>query len=396
MIKEECYWGDDAYVPHTQLLEDIHAQVLIVGGGVAGLFTAYHLLNEGVKDIVVLESSYIGSGSTGRSAGMLTCDNETAHWSVLNAHYGQERTKLFFDAQKRALATVARLLRQEDIPCDFAVRDYYVVASGASEHAKVISEFEIVRRFGGLPELLKGAEFKGELATDLYDMGERMEQGITVDPMRFIQGVGRYLSAQGVRIYEHSKVLSVDDDVAHTSAGSVTHDFVVWANGPAASDARLENYVTTIGLTAPVPHEVLTLMALEDRDMYADMIEPSFFYAKVTGEDRLMIGYGDHLVMTSQAEVPLHVPHMDVLTSYLEALRPKEHELSFEYAWSGVYSLCKDPLPLVMIDATHAVLAGAGSQIASIALAEYIAHRYVHGQHPLDALYTTDIRPMSV
>ncbi len=387
-MKDVCYWGDPGYVPHAPLGEDIETDVLIIGGGVAGLFTAYHLLKEGVKDIVVLEGATIGSGSTGRSAGMLTSDNETAHWSTLVATYGEQDTKLFFDAQKRALSTVARLIKQENIACDFGLRDYYVVGGGLQEQAKVMSEFMVQKTLGGQSELLTEDAFKGELTTALYDIGQRMEQGITVDPMRFIQGVGMYLASVGVRVYEHSHVVEVSTNEAKTTQGSVRARYIVSAQGPAETHERLENYVTTIGLTPPLASPILTAMALEDQDMFADLLEPSFFYAKVTGENRLMIGYGDDVVTSSKAEVPLHTPHIDVLTEYLHAFCPT-HPLEFEYAWSGVFSLSKDPLPFVAIHAKGATIAGVGSQIASVALAEYIAHMYVHGDHPLHTLFST-------
>src|SRR5262249_58808027 len=47
------------------------ADVVIVGGGVTGVSTAFHLLELGVRNIVVLERNFLGSGGTGRSVGII-------------------------------------------------------------------------------------------------------------------------------------------------------------------------------------------------------------------------------------------------------------------------------------------------------------------------------------
>jgi glycine/D-amino acid oxidase-like deaminating enzyme len=394
-MKAACYWGDPNYRPYPPVMGGVDADVLIVGAGVAGLFTAYHLLEEGVTDIVVVEGGTVGSGSTGRSAGMLTCEGETASWSALAKEFGTDQARLYLDAQERALHTIAHVIKKGNIFCDFAVRDYYLLAGIESDKARVLSEFHTYKALGGNPQWLEHEEFAAELATPLYDSGERMQKGISVDPMRFMQGFASYLRARGVRIFEHSPVESIQSEVAYAHGHPIHFNRIVRAQGTAYQGDDVENFVTTIGLTAPLSYGILRTLALDDKDMFADMHTPSFFYGKITGEDRLMLGYGDSKVSTTKGETDMFTPHVDMLEAYLKRLYPQE-VLCFEYVWSGVFSLSRSALPIVTIDANCATIAGVGSQVASVALSEYVAHALVHGAHPLDRLFASNRESESI
>ena len=388
-MKQQCYWGDPNFNGYSSLEHDIKTDALIVGAGVAGLFAAYHLLEQGVEDIVIVESKTVGSGSTGRSAGMLTCECETATWTELIQKYGVAHARSYFDAQQRALNCVAKVVKGNGLSCDFALRDYYLVSGKDGNQARVLSEFHSFRQLGGSPLWLEGEHFSQELDTPLYASGERMLQGISVDPMRFMQEMSRYLSSRKVRIFEHSMLEDAAENSARVNGHTVSFSKIIYAQGTSYSQADAENYITTIGLTAPLPFATLQLLALDDKDMFADMLEPSFFYGKVTGENRLMIGYGDTVVETSDAESELYLPHYETLRDYLYHLCPTE-SLEFEFAWSGVFSLSKQMLPVVKIEHNKAVIAGVGSQVASIALAEYAVHQLIHGTHPLELLFQED------
>lgn len=384
-MQQICYWGDPHYVPNPPLSEDSETDVLIIGGGVAGLFTAYHLLQKGVSDITIVEARTIGSGSTGRSAGMFSCDPETASWFEMMHAHGEAKTKLYFEAQKRAIETAREVIEEGSISCDFSIRDFIIVGNDATRFS-VRNEFCTLEKIGGKSRWLEGNNFREELTTPLYSLGERRQSAVSVDPMRFIQGVGAYLLSRGVHIYEGTTVDSIVENTAHANGHVIGFNRLVQAKGPGYQGEDATNYVTTIGITDPLPGSVLEDLALTDKDMFADMQKPSFFYGKVTGEDRLMVGYGDAVTDSSVANVPLFEPHFGALAAYLKQLSPGSG-LEFAYAWSGVFSLSVSPLPVVRVEGANALIAGVGSQIASIALAEYVATKLVTGEHPLDQLF---------
>ena len=119
--------------------------------------------------------------------------------------------------------------------------------------------------------------------------------------------------------------------------------------------------------------------------MFVDDDIPSFHDGKFTGDDRLLLGYGDTNTTLQTQTPPLHRPHLEHLTKFLQRFTGMAMQL--EYAWSGIYSLSRNPLPYVAINEREAVLAGSGTQIASIALAEYVAHVLTGRAHRLDPLF---------
>src|SRR5206468_695520 len=63
-------WHDDAYRPRPSLEGDARADVCIVGAGVGGLSTAWHLADRGIRSTIV-EATRVGGGASGRNGGFL-------------------------------------------------------------------------------------------------------------------------------------------------------------------------------------------------------------------------------------------------------------------------------------------------------------------------------------
>ncbi len=167
-MKNECFWDDKNYKPGEPLAADISTRFLIVGAGVAGLFTAHFLLKHGVKDVIVIERNEIGTGSTGHSAGMLVSDLETGPWSQVWGHHGRANASLYYRAQKDALDEVALVIEEAKIDCDFAWRDFLIVAGDEEGKKKMITEFGAHQKLGGhFSQMLEGEELQDELHSEL-------------------------------------------------------------------------------------------------------------------------------------------------------------------------------------------------------------------------------------
>ncbi len=385
-MKDACFWDDKNYKPGEPLRGEESADFLIVGGGVAGLFAAYFLLKHGVTDIVVVERSEIGSGSTGHSAGMLVSDLETGPWSEVYGHHGRANASLYFRAQKDALDEVAFIVEEAKIECDFSWRDFLIIASNEEGKKRIVTEFGAHQKLGAnFGKILVGEEFQDELHTKLFSVGERVDKGISVNPMQFIRGVGDYLRAKGVRIYEQTNVLNVTGEAVHTSHGTVAFKNIIYAQGTAEKHANLRNFATSLGVTAPLSLEKLDELRLRDKDMFIDTEKPSYHYAKVTGDNRLMVGYGDEVVETTTGATRLFEPHIIQIEQFLHRFAGPEATL--EYGWTGVFSLSRRVLPHVDVKKGVAVMAGMGTQTACISVAEHVATMMVKGEHHLRPLF---------
>ncbi len=385
-MKKECFWQDPAYEASDPLMGHERAKWLIAGGGVAGLFVAYFLLKRGERDIVLLERDTVGSGSTGHSAGMLIGDLQTGPWSAVIANYGAEAASAYLKAQEESQRTVATLIENEGIACDFSLRDFVLLNDSEWAIRRTMREFAACHAVDPRhPTLLEEEELRNEIRSGEFSFGEHLERGLTVNPLKFAHGVKAHLMRHGVRIYEHTPLLSYRDGVAYVPHGTVSCGQCIHASGTWLRDGGLRNYMTTIGITRPLSADELAALNLADKDMFLDDGKRSFHYGKVTADDRLLIGYGDVLAVSDLPMVPLHMPHADNIRRFIR--RFTGHDIPLDYAWTGQYSLSAGLLPQVVVGERESSIGGAGTQIASVTAASYLAAAVCGAPHPLDALF---------
>ncbi len=388
-MQERCFWDDPGYEANDPLAGNERADWLIVGGGVSGLFAAYFLLKRGERDIVLIERGAVGSGSTGHSAGMLIGDLQTGPWSAVIAKYGAEAARAYMSAQEDAQRIVRSLIENEGIACDFSMRDFVLINDSEWAIRRTMHEFAARQAIDPRhPTLLDEEELRNEIRSGEFYFGEHLEQGLTVNPLKFAHGVKAYLVRHGVRVYEHTPFLSYRDGVAYMPHGTVSCGHIIHASGTWLRDPSLKNYMTTIGITRPLSQGELSALNLADKDMFLDDGKRSFHYGKITADDRLLLGYGDVLGSSSSAVVRLHMSHVDNIRHFIR--RFTGYDIPLEHAWTGQYSLSTGLLPQVIVGERESSIGGAGTQIASITAVSYLVSALYHDPHPLDALFYAD------
>ncbi len=97
-------------------MED-NQEVLIIGGGMAGVLTAYLLAKEGVE-VTLREKNKLGSGATGDTTAMLTRELDTTEKDLVRM-FGRATTKKIYDSHTRAIDEIENIVREEKIACGF-------------------------------------------------------------------------------------------------------------------------------------------------------------------------------------------------------------------------------------------------------------------------------------
>ena len=114
----ESVWKKDAKMPSFPPLNtDLKTDVLIVGGGLAGLLCAYKLKQEGIR-CVLLEADRICTGITGNTTAKITSQHGLIYYRFLRK-FGQEAAKAYWEIQEKALKEYWQL--SEKIRCDFQI-----------------------------------------------------------------------------------------------------------------------------------------------------------------------------------------------------------------------------------------------------------------------------------
>ncbi|WWC97684.1 hypothetical protein V866_004568 [Kwoniella sp. B9012] len=202
---------------YPQLTQDTKTDVVVVGGGIAGLHIAYELLSSGMKKVVLLEDGKIGSGETGRTTGHLSADNE--YNDFLNLH-GAEGTAQIAAAQQAAIDRIATIVDKHKIDCDF------VRLPGYMFHGLPTSSREF--RLDTLEELYDAAEKTGKLdvsiVNDAYIKGFKSGPAVrfgnqaTFHPTKYLQALAKVVSDMGGEIYEKTRYMNYQEENGGVSA----------------------------------------------------------------------------------------------------------------------------------------------------------------------------------
>lgn len=209
-------WQRTVRLPqYPPLAGDTRTEVCIIGGGMAGLLTAYQLRRCGV-DTVVLEANRIASGQTGRTTAKITSQHDLIYDRLIRQQ-GNDCAAMYAAANEAAIAEYARIVEEGRISCGFARRAAYLYSR--EESAPLLSEAEAARSLGLDAAFTRETELPFRIAGAV-----RFGNQAQFHPLMFIGGI-----LDGLRIHEKTRVLSVEGNRVHTECGTVTAEHVVFA-----------------------------------------------------------------------------------------------------------------------------------------------------------------------
>lgn len=216
---QNSLWAKNSqYTKFPQLNRDVYTDVLIVGGGLAGVLCAYTLKCRGVS-CVLIEADRIGSGVTRNTTAKITSQHGLVYHKLLRK-FGVEKTRLYWQLNERAVQQYRSLAKVADF--DFETKDNYIYAIHSSH--KLEEEMEALQRLGIPADLVTDLPLPFETAGAI-----RFQRQGQMDPLKLI-----YAISEGLDIYEQTtarefvgnKVVT-DHGVIHTSKIIVATHFPI-------------------------------------------------------------------------------------------------------------------------------------------------------------------------
>lgn len=202
------YWilsseNDKSY---KSLNNDINTDCLVVGGGIAGLTTAYLLAKENRK-VVIVEADKIGFGASGRNTGKVTSQHGIIY-SNIQKEYSSERARLYYDANEEGLSLVKKIIEEHNIDCNFKSVPSFVYTQEDKYVEDIKREYEVCKELGIPCEYFDKIEsipldIKGALCFN--------NQG-QFNPKKYLDALAKINEKLGVEIYENTPVLDVNLD----------------------------------------------------------------------------------------------------------------------------------------------------------------------------------------
>jgi gamma-glutamylputrescine oxidase len=385
--------------PFPPLSSDAKTEVVVIGGGVAGLACAQALNDQGRK-VILLEKEVCGSGASGRSSGFITPDSENELSSLVRRR-GVTRATRLWEFVVGGVNDIHRNIETHDIDCDFQIQDSLFVANSPKGYAIVRREHEARTRVGYDSTLFDARTIGNVLGSRECCGGVRYTGTFGINAFRYCQALRDILREAGVTIYEHSCVTEVGEGRAIANGFTVRADAVVLCVDRLLPEFDLlSNEVyriqTFLSITAPLT-EVQVSMIFPERPVMVWDSDLIYQYFRLTGDNRLLVGASSALYTYAgrkRAIVPRILRRMTAFTSR----KFPRLAVEFEYFWPGLIGVSKDLLPLAGRDPARpsiSFVSGATGLAWAAALGRYMADKLQSDRSDLDAEFDPG-RPFDV
>ena len=295
---------------------DKSTDVLVIGGGMAGVLCALKLQEEGV-DYILVEGKQIGGGITRGTTAVLTAQHDTLYLDMIRK-FGKAKAELYLRANLNAVERFRKL--SKSIPCDFEERPSIMY----SLHDKGL----MAREAAAIRSLGFDAEFTTETPLPFPVAGAVRFNGMAqFHPLKFLKG-----AADGLNIFENTFVSKLDGTTAITKHGIIRAKKVIIAthfpfiNSHGLYFAKLYHHRSFVIAFEHAPELGCTIM---------DAAENGIYLRNYNG--LLIVGGGDH--RTGKKGGGFDVPR-----AFAKRYFPKAKE---KYAWANQDCASLDGVPYI-------------------------------------------------
>lgn len=356
------YWIHEAGEPELlpALEDDREFDVVIVGGGFTGMWTAWHLTEADPNlRVGLVESDRIGFGPSGRNGGFVESMWES--FRALSRRYGPAGALELARAAGESVDQIGRFCEDHGTDAWFRKDGLLTVSTGPAWDGSWRETLDALRAAGAVGEAseLSPAEVAAICDTPAFRGGIFYPRAATVQPARLGFAVRAALLGRGVSLFEHSPATAIDDGpdgvIVKTPSGRIRADRLVLANGGALAGhgSPFRNSLTVASshllITEPVP-DVLDEAGWTGGQGITDCCS-LVTYFRTTPDRRLALGWGGGRIAAGgrrrgHAEVDPEV--IAEVTSILHRYFPGTAGREVEYAWGGPIDASPSHLPNVV------------------------------------------------
>ena len=330
-----------------ELIGGDEADVCVIGGGFTGVSAALNLAEKGYR-VVLLEAERIGFGASGRCGGLIG-SGQRKDVLEMEAQFGFERAKLFWDFAEAAKAEIRGRVAQYDIDCDLQKGQLEGVhKENYLDWPEAYSDALAERYDYPHCKPVDREEAQALVASPTFLGGLWDAEAATIHPLNYVRGLAQAASEKGVAVYEHSRVTSytrTDPAVINTGGGEVEASYIVLAcNGYLG---KLEPRVAS--RIMPINNFMIATAPL-GKKRARDIIDGRFGvhdtrfvvnYFRLSDDHRLLFGGGENYRAGFPRDIAAFVrPNM-------ERLFPQLAGVDIDYAWGGTLSVTVNRLPHV-------------------------------------------------
>jgi glycine/D-amino acid oxidase-like deaminating enzyme len=366
------WYADDGFPEGREPLGgDASADVVIVGGGYTGLWTAYYLKKAApFLRITVLEQKFCGYGASGRNGGWLY--NGIAGRDRYAKLHGHEAAVRLQKAMNDTVDEVVRAVAEEGFDAGLHKGGVLEVARTPAQLARLRAFHEHELSYGEKDRELYGARETAERIRVADAVGSSWTpHGARVHPVKLVKGLAAAVEALGVTIHEQTPVTEIRPKHAVTPYGTVRAPYVLRCTEgfTAALKGQKRTWLpmnSSMIATEPLTDEQWAAIGWEGRQALGDMAH-AYMYAQRTADGRIALGgrgvpyrFGSRTDNDGRTQGETVEALREILVGFFPVLAGTR----IEHAWSGVLGVPRDWCATVSLDRSTG-LGWAGGYVGS-------------------------------
>ncbi|XID94724.1 FAD-dependent oxidoreductase [Paenibacillaceae bacterium WGS1546] len=380
----ESYWTTSVSLPEfAALSEDANADVAIVGAGITGITSAY-LLSKAGRKVVLVDAGRVAHGTTGHTTAKITAQHDLIYDELI-AHFGLDKARLYYEANRDALAFIRKTVEEEGISCDLAEESAYLYATTNETAAKLERELRAYDKLN-IPNVWSDrVDLPLKIAGALGMKGQAR-----FHPAAYLNALIDRIVRSGSRVYENTTVVKVEDGdspVVVTREGarircdrviSASHfPFLDWKGFYFARMHAERSYVLAVRIGETYPG-----------GMYLDAGKPSRSVREIRYKDEPLILIGGEGHKAGQSECT--IKHYEALQAFADSLFDVK-EIAYRWSTQDLVTLDKVPYVGRITPGNDRILIGTGyrkwGMTNGTAAARLLAKLAMDESDPYEELY---------
>jgi len=346
------FWLDDPYRPNPQsdLTKEISTDLLIIGAGFSGLWTAVLAQQENPnRDIVILEAGEVATGATGRNGGFM--DASITHGFSNGLSRWEKELPMLLALGLENLKEIEETIKRYGIDCDYIRTGDVDMATEPHHINEMKEELEEAAPYNTNFQFMDRDEVQSVVKSPIFIAGLKRPDTSLVNPAHLAWGLRKACLDLGVQLYENSPVTSLEEEgdfvIAHTPHGRVRASRVALAtNAFPPLLKKLSYYVVPVYdyalMTEPLTESQRESIGWYGREGVSDASR-QFHYTRTTADGRILFGGYDAVYYWNNGFGP-HLENSNEmfgrLAEHFFQTFPQLEGLQFSHAWGGAIDTC--------------------------------------------------------
>mgnify|MGYP001264845794 CR=1 FL=1 len=331
-------WRDTVDLPSFESLKvDMKTDVVVVGGGITGITTAYLLQKEGFE-VVLLEAGKVLNGTTGHTTAKITAQHDIIYDEFIS-HLGLIDAHRYYEANMKAIEFIEKIVTENNIECDFKKQDAIIYAATPESMQRLEMERDAYEKleieYEWLNDIPFDIEVKGALA---------MKNQAQFHPLLYLKHLLQAFVDNGGKVFENTTAVDVKEElkpkVVTLKGNLIECHYVI-------SASHFPFYEFKGGYFARFKVERSYLIGMKMKDtfpggMYISADDPirSLRSAHIDGEEIVLIGGENHKTGHESDTMK----HYEALERFAKSNFTVEE---FKYRWSAQDLTTLDKLPYI-------------------------------------------------